>query len=351
MSDRRAAAKSDEPNLSAAGMLKHPTIYDVARVAGVAPSTVSRALSQPGRVRFDTAEHVREVAAELGYRSSKIEREAPLHRTSMLAMIVADISHPVFFGMIRGAERTAAYAGCTMLVIETQESETAEIDALKRVLPAIDGVVLTSSRMSDSAIRKIAKQKPLVVLNRMVDQVPSVACDNIEAIRRATEHLAESGVHAITYLAGPQSSWADGMRWRGLREASLKLNLRVRRIGPGLPTMRGGAASAREWLQNPSDGVIAYNDLIAIGFLRTVRSGGHRVPEDVSVIGFDNIVDCELVEPRLTTIAAPLVSLGSAAVNHLLKRSRHERAAEPEPTLLPARLVIRDSTRPRLRRR
>lgn len=322
-----------------------PTIYDVAKAAGVATSTVSRALSQPGRVSFETAEHVRRVARELGYHSVRIERETP-RRTSLLAVVVADITNPVYFGMIRGAERTAAHAGYSTLILETEESEATEREALARVQPIVDGIVLTSSRMGDGAIREIAKQGPLVVLNRIVGQVPSVTSDNVRAVKRAAEHLAERGVDAITYLAGPDASWSNGMRWRGLREASLDLHLQVRRVGAFEPTMRGGAATAQEWLRHRTPGVIAYNDLVAIGFLRAVVAAGVSVPGDVRVVGFDNIVDAELVQPGLTTIASPLVSLGSAAVNHLLKLSRRHHPEELEPTLLPARLVVRGSTGP-----
>jgi LacI family transcriptional regulator len=284
------------------------------------------------------------VAEEIGYRVAAFERSAPRQSTSMLVMVVADITNPVFFGMIRGAERTAAHAGFTLLVVETQESESTERDALKRVLPAVDGVILTSSRMSDASIRDAAKHRPLVVMNRMVGQVPSVAMDNVRAMKKASEHLAGSGVREIAYLAGPEASWADAMRWLGLREAGHGLDLRVRRIGPNAPTMGGGALAATRWLRNQTPGVIAYNDLVAIGFIQAVMLAGCRVPEDVCVIGFDNILDSSLVEPRLTTIAAPLVSLGSAAVNRLLKRSWHQEAGTAEPVLLPTRLVVRDST-------
>jgi len=296
-------------------------------------------------VSFETAERVRAAAAAMGYRSATIKRDTPERRSSLLAMVVADIANPVFFGMVRGAERTAWHAGYTLLITETQESERIERDALARVLPAADGILLTSSRMADSSIREIAKQRPLVVLNRTVTQVPSVSSDNVRAIKDAAEHLAGAGVSAITYLAGPDASWADGIRWRGLREASIELALTVHRVGPHLPTLQGGAAAAQSWARHPTPGVIAYNDLIAIGFIRAVTAAGHRVPEDVCVIGFDNIVDSELVTPRLTTIAAPLVSLGSAAVNHLLRRASRNRPEDAEPVQLPARLVVRDSTR------
>jgi DNA-binding LacI/PurR family transcriptional regulator len=329
------------PEAGSAKAPARPTIYDVAKAAGVATSTVSRALAHPGRVSFETAEHIRKVAEQVGYRSTRIQRES-LRRTSLLAVIVADITNPVFFGLIRGAERTAAHAGYSTLIMETQESHETEREALARVQPLVDGVVLTSSRIGDGAIREAAKRGPLVVLNRIVGQVPSVTSDNIRAMKRATEHLAETGVDAVTYLSGPEASWSNGMRWRGLREAGLDLNLRVRRVGPVEPTMRGGAAAAQEWLQHPTAGVIAYNDVLAIGFIRAVTAAGVGVPADVRVVGFDNILDAELV--GLTSLATPLVSLGSAAVNHLLKSTRRQRPEDLEPMLLPARLVVRGST-------
>jgi DNA-binding LacI/PurR family transcriptional regulator len=321
-----------------------PTIYDVARIAGVATSTVSRALSNPSRVSFKTAEHVRKVAEEIGYRTAPLERALPVQRTMLLGMIVADINNPVFHGMIRGAERTAMHAGYIMLVVETQESVHTEKQALDRMLSAVDGVILSSSRMSDASIRDAAKHRPLVLLNRIVGQIPCVATDNLNAMRKASEHLVGAGVSEITYLAGPEASWSDGMRWRGLRAAGLELDLKVRRIGPNVPTMAGGGLAATSWLGNQTRGVIAYNDLLAIGFIQEVMLAGCRVPEDVCVIGFDNILDSSLVEPRLTTIAAPLVSLGSAAVTRLLKRSWQQEAELADPVLLPTRLVVRDST-------
>jgi DNA-binding LacI/PurR family transcriptional regulator len=342
--------RSDELQ-SAAGIVvpgfAHPTIYDVARVAGVAPSTVSRALSKPGRVSYQTAEHVRRVAEELGYRTGRMERAMSERGTGLLAIVVADVANPVFFGMIRGAERAATDLGFTVLLLETQESESTERQALDRLIPEVDGIVLSSSRMSDAAIRSLAKRTPTVLLNRIVSEVSSVVIDNVHAIKKATEHLAALGHTSICYLAGPQASWADGARWRGLREAGLELELHVRRLGPFQPTMQGGAAAADEWMLRPTSAVITYNDLIAIGFLRAVMAAGRSVPGDVSVIGFDNVADAVLVEPNLTTIAAPLVSQGAAAIARLVKTSRSRSTEAPEPVLLPARLVIRNSTGPR----
>ena len=322
-----------------------PSIYDVAAAAGVATSTVSRALSKPGRVSFRTAEHVRRVAAELGYRSEPTERALPDVPTKLLTMIVADITNPVFFGLIRGAERTASHAGYQLVLGETQESEARERALVSALGPTSDGIILTSSRLPDSAIRTLAKATPLVVLNRLVDQVPSVVSDNVRAVKRAVEHLADRGHRSLTYLAGPEASWADGMRWRGLLEAGHELGLKVQRVGPCRPTMAGGRQAAEVWRRTPSTGVVAYNDLIAIGFLRAAGDAGYAVPRDVSVIGFDDIREGELVSPSLTTIAAPMVSLGSAAVNRLLKAAVAP-ASPARAVILPARLVLRGSTGP-----
>jgi DNA-binding LacI/PurR family transcriptional regulator len=113
----------------------------------------SRALSKPGRVSYQTAEHVRRVAEQLGYRTGHMKRAVSERGTGMLGIIVADIANPVFFGMIRGAKRAASDRGFTMLVVETQEFEEVERAALDHLIPAVDGVILSSSRMSDSAIR------------------------------------------------------------------------------------------------------------------------------------------------------------------------------------------------------
>jgi DNA-binding LacI/PurR family transcriptional regulator len=329
-------------SLRQADVESHATIYDVARLAGVATSTVSRALSHPGRVSFRTAAHVRQVADRLCYRAMTIEPSPQRRRTWMLAMLVADLTNPVFHGMIRGAERTTAHAGHTLLILETRGSERAERDAVERVLAAVDGVILTSSRMSDGEVREVAKQVPLVTIDRIVGQVTAVMSDTVKAMKVATEHLRTSGIGAITYLAGPAGSWLDGMRWLALRQACLELDINVRRIGPLPPSAHGGALAVDGWLRYPTLGVIAFTDIVAIGFIRAVMLSGLRVPEDVNVIGFDDSVNSTLIEPRLTTIAPPFARLGSAAARYLLEG--RQPAGDVGPLTLPARLVVRDTT-------
>ncbi|WP_309124635.1 LacI family DNA-binding transcriptional regulator [Arthrobacter sp.] len=325
-----------------------PSIYDVARVAGVSASTVSRAFARPGRVSHRTAQRIFAAAEEVGYRSTHVTGSARPggQRTSMIALVIADIRNPVYADIVRGAEAAAAEAGYTMLLAHTQESDSKERQALERALPTVDGIVLSSSRMSDSGIRMLAKQKPMIVMNRAVADVASVVPDNPRGIKRAAEHLGELGHRVITYLAGPEASWADGTRWRSLREAGMELELSVRRSTSHLPTIQGGEKAAAEWLHHRTSAVIAYNDQMAIGFIRALKHHGVSVPGDVSVVGFDNSYGAALVTPALTTVEAPLYSLGATAVNNLLAFSAGAVSQSNKLVVLPTRLVVRDSTGP-----
>lgn len=321
-----------------------PTIYDVARAAGVAPSTVSRAFSRPGRVRAETAEHVRRVAAELGYRTSPMARAQSSGQTRMIALAVADVTNPFHFGIIRGAEAAAADAGYTMVMADSQESARREREFLDRVLPTVEGVVLATPRMSDSAIRMIAKQTPTMVLNRAVPDVPSVVTDVVRGTKRAMEHLGGLGHDQVTYVAGPEASWTDGMRWRSVRDMAHQLEMRVRRVGPIPPTVSGGVKATDPFLEQPTGAVIAYNDLVAIGLIRGLRARGVRVPEDVSVLGHDDIFAADLVTPSLTTVGAPVRALGLTAVRNLVAIIHGAKSRIGEPIVVSTRLVVREST-------
>jgi len=328
-----------------------PTIYDVAAACGVAPSTVSRAFSRPGRVNAETAARIRQVAEEMGYRANPLARALPTGKTSLLALVVSDVTNPFYFEIIRGAEIAATEADYTLLVADVHESATAERKALERALPLVEGVVLGTSRMSDSAIRVMAQQRPTVVLNRVITGIPSVVTDNTRGVRRAVEHLAGLGHTTIGYVAGPEASWADGMRWRGMREAAEQLDVRVQRVGPFAPTLAGGVEAAGVIATSTVSAVVAYNDLVAIGLMRGLAAAGLRVPRDVSVVGFDDIFGAELCSPALTTVAAPLTALGTFAVQTLLAGMTSRTPPRVRPALLPAELVVRESTAKRMRRR
>lgn len=322
------------------------TIYDVAKLAGVAPSTVSRAFSRPGRVSSETASRVRAAAAELGYRVNPLARGLSTSKTQMLAVMVSDVANPFYMELIRGAQIAASEVDYTVVLADARESPVLEREALERVLPVVEGIIIGSSRMSDSTLRMIAKQRPMIVLNRHLTGIPSVVTDNARGMRRAAEHLGELGHETLTYVAGPEASWADGMRWRAMREAGLELGLHTRRVGPVAPTLQGGRTAALHMLDDLPKAVVAYNDLVAIGMLVAFGGAGVRVPQDISVVGFDNIPSAELVQPGLTTVAAPGRTMGATAVRNVLALVGGALPRNDQAFVMPTRLVVRGSTAP-----
>lgn len=339
------------PCVDRSGTHRSTTIYDVARAAGVAPSTVSRAFSRPGRVNAETAERIRTVAADLGYRANPQARALSTTRTMMLAVVLADVTNPGFFDLVRGAGSAAREAGYTMMLGETQESAGHEREMLEAMAASADGIVLAGARTSDAGIRQIAKVTPVVVVNRDVTGVPAVVVDLARGARASAEHLHHLGHRDITYLSGPEASWPDGMRWRALREVGAGLGLRIRRSGPFQPTVGGGVQAAEAWLaakgaSTASTAVVGYNDLLAIGFIRAVLKAGARVPDDVSVVGFDNTSSAELITPELTTVAAPMREVGRTAAGNVIAFARGAAPKRTGPVVLPTRLVERASTAP-----
>ncbi|KAB7744241.1 LacI family DNA-binding transcriptional regulator [Nostocoides sp. F2B08] len=322
------------------------TIYDVAKEAGVSPSTVSRAFARPGRVSSETGAHIRAVADRLGYRQEEIFRPAATHRHSIIGLAVSDITNPFYFGVIRGAERAAAEAGLTLVVGDAYESAAAEREMLDRQLHLVDGLVITSSRLSDTDLRGLARIKPVVVLNRQVRGLPCFVPDNTRGVKRAAEHLGELGHTSIVYVAGPEASWADGMRWRALREAAFELGLAAQRIGPVAPTVRGGMAAALDIARGDHTAVQTYNDLVGVGVLKGLRAAGVDVPGQVSVVGFDDTLPADLVVPGLTTVASPSVLLGRSGVQTLVAMRQGAQPRTDQATVLPVHLVVRESTGP-----
>ncbi|WP_313554916.1 LacI family DNA-binding transcriptional regulator [Miniimonas arenae] len=344
--DGSPAVGHEQPSATAPRPGRAPTIYDVARVAGVAPSTVSRTFARPGRVNTDTAARIRAVAAELGYRANPVARALSTARSHMIAVVVPHLANPIYAEMLHGAQAAAAEAGYVLLVEDTHESAAHERTSAERVLPVVDGIVLASSRMSDSAIRAIAKQVPVVVVNRALPDVPSVVTDNARGTRKAVEHLVALGHRDLAYLGGPAASWADGVRWRSFADRARELGVAAQRIGPLRTTVAGGLGATEQARRLGATGLVVYNALMAVGLMRGLSAAGVRVPEDVSVVGFDNIVLAQLVTPSLTTVSSPLSDMGAAAVRNLLALVAGAQPRSGEPLLMPTRLTVRGSSGP-----
>jgi LacI family transcriptional regulator len=323
--------------------MSRPTIYDVAREAGVAASTVSRAYARPGRVNADTARRIFEAADKLGYRTATALQPRAGAVQHAIALVVADVTNPFYGDIIKGAYEAAREAGYQLILSHTNESPKVERQTIEQELAQVDGVVIASSRMTDSALRMVAKQKAVVLLNRIIPEASCVLNDAERGIRRAVEHLAGLGHDRITYVSGPETSWSDGVRWRALRQAAGDLGLEARRLGPYEPTVLAGLSAALRVVETDSTAVQAYNDQLAIGIVKGLSRLGVAVPEQVSVVGFDNIIFDELVEPQLTTIASPLYRMGFTGVQNCIAVAQGARPSG-RPLILPVRLVVRGST-------
>jgi len=325
-----------------------PTIYDVAKAAGVATSTVSRAFSTPGRVSARTREHVLAVAADLGYRPNPHARALLSGRHHTIAMVVSDITNPHYFELIRGAELRAKASEYTLVLVNAEESPRIEYAQIQRLISSVDGFVLAASRLLDENLRRIADQRPVVLMSRQVPGLASVVLDHVQGCRRVVEHLASLGHRELVYLAGPRNSWMAKIRWAAIRAATKDLGLRARRIGPFTPKVSQGGAAADGALHAGATGIIAHNDLLAIGVAQRLAQRSVGVPGEVSIVGFDDIFAADLCTPSLTTLGGAHADVGRAAVEILLDVVGPARVQAPPPqVVLPTELVIRDSTGPR----
>jgi DNA-binding LacI/PurR family transcriptional regulator len=329
-----------------AGGRRRATITDVAEAAGVAASTVSRAFTRPERVNHRTREHVLAVAAELGYAPNPAARALESGRTNTLALLVPDITNPYFSGVIKGAERASAAAGLTLVLGDTQENPATEEQLIRRLGPAVDGFVLSASRLPDDELRRAAELNPIALLNRATPGVACVVADFDTGTRQIVDHLASLGHESLVFLGGPPESWSGARRWAGLRAAAEAQGMAVVRFGPYMPTLGGGPAAADAVLASGATAVVAHNDMLAIGVMLRLAERGIAVPGDLSVVGFDNIVGSDFCSPTLTTLAERTEDAGARAVEAVAAQVL-ARVDDPPTRVLPTQLVVRRSTGPR----
>lgn len=336
--DQTPAAKRKPGNSGA-------TIYDIAKLAGVNPSTVSRALTTPGRINVRTEAKIRAAAAELNYRVNPFARALPTGRTKMLAMMVADITNPVFFDVVRGAQEAASEAGYTLVISESQESAEREALAAEKVMPVVDGIALITSRLSDEQIARLHAEKPVVTMNRVVEGVSSTIPDSAPGVQQLIDHLAALGHKSIAYLSGPAPAWMNQHRWELLMAAAVKAGMNIVEIGPNYPNLEAGKAALGRVRASGVTAVVAYNDLMAIGLLREAVAQGIDVPGDLSVAGFDDIFGADFTSPSTTTVKTPLLELGRIVVNRLITEVENpDTPAVNAATGLATSLVARGST-------
>jgi DNA-binding LacI/PurR family transcriptional regulator len=320
------------------------TIKDVARVAGVSPSTVSRALTTPALVQAETRSRVERAAAELGYQPNRAARGLITGRTGNIGLIVPDLTNPFFPGVVKGVQGRARESDFSVFLADTDEDPAAEAGLVRALSKQVDGIVLCSPRMTEDDLRSVIGETPIVMLNRRVAQIPAITIDNVDGIRQAVAHLAALGHRRIAYVAGPRLSWSNRERARALRTATTAAGIELVEVGNFVPQFAGGVAAADLVLAAGVTAVIAYNDLVALGLLNWFATRGVAVPATISVMGFDDIVLSQMVSPSLTTVAQPQEQIGRAGVDLLLQLLEDPDRAAVARRELPSQLMVRHST-------
>ena len=334
-------------------MARDVTVADIAREAGVSMMTVSRVINHKGDVSAATRQRVQEIIDRLNYRPSGIARSLATQHTGTLGLVVPDVSNPFFAEVARGAEHIAYAEGYSIFLCNTEEDPRRELAVVQSLEEKrVDGVVLIS-RLQPRQISEVLKHLPAAVLiNQRLDKktgpstVGIVRLDDVAGGQLATQHLLDRGHRAIGLLAGPATSFSGQARSRGYQEALFAAGL-----SPDLawkihcpPTVEGGQAAARALLlaQPQLTALFCFNDLVAVGALQTCAELGRRVPEDLAVVGYDNVPLAALVTPSLTTCHSPRYELGAEAVRLLLEQIRNDANAGTE-IVLQVKLVVRAS--------
>ena len=331
-----------------------PTIQDVAKKAGVAPMTVSRVINQSGYASPEVRTRVQAAIEELGYMPNSLARSLRIRRTNTIALVLTDITNPFFTTLARGVEDAASQAGYTVLFGNTDESEEKETHYLDMILQKrVDGILLVPAGGSVAPVERIRHyHTPLVVLDRRIpgEVVDVVRCDSEEGAYRLTRMLLDLRHRQIALLNGPATVSTAVDRANGFLRAMRAAGIANPQVEYGSFTQESGIEMARRALavQPRPTAMIAGNNFIAIGALKVLRKAGLEVPEDVALVGFDDLPAAMIIEPFLTVADQPAYEMGRQAAELLFKRLSGEQVDPPQEILLPVNLIVRASSGSRL---
>jgi LacI family transcriptional regulator len=296
---------------------RQSTIADVAARAGVSPATVSRVMNGTRTVDEEMTARVRSAARELNYSASPLARSLVLGRTNTVAVVVPDLSNPTFHGVLRGLSHAAARNGYHVLVADSAESVAEEQVLAQQTRRRCDGLVLVSPRMAeDELVALLPELQPVVVVNRVPSSdagLPVVTTDYELGLTGLLRLLYEDGHRRLLYLAGAPLSASNTRRIVALDRFSGDHPEVVIEHEPCGVNFAEGYDAAAVVLASGVTGVLAFNDLVAMGLISALTERGVRVPEQLSVVGFDDIPFARYVTPPLTTAAVPVADLGAQA--------------------------------------
>ena len=335
-------------------MNKPITIRDVAKEAGVSRQTVSRAFNDKGEISPETKQHVLDVAQRMGYRPSGLARSLTTNRTYTTGLLIPDISIHFFSLIAKGAEAVATEAGYSMFLVNTLKNiqlETAGLDALwdRRV----DGAILYASFLSPERLSAyIERFQHVVFIN--CNAIPMVSgktaiinVDDQAGAKMAVSHLIESGRTRIAFIAGPSLSASGQRRMAGFEQGFLDHGLvpDPQLIYGFEPELNAGYRAAQAlFAAHPDvDAILAYNDDIAVGAMQACAELGRKIPDDVAIIGFDDIPIASIIRPSLTTVRIGKQDLGKLAMNTLIAMIEGKSDQIESEQIITPQIILRDS--------
>ena len=314
----------------------------VAQRAGVSIATVSRSLNNPDTVADATRARVLEVAAEMGYKPSVLGRNLVTGRSHLIGLIIPNIGSPLYGEMAKGIEDAFAGTGLQVVLALSRDDPELEMRSASSLTErSVDSGIVINSRAGDTRLEAhsgwvhISPESPSFPLR--------VELDNYAGARLAAQHLIDLGHRKIAHIAGPLREGED--RERGWRDELRANGLSAELQALGDYTLESGARAAEEVLAGEPDAIFTAGDLMAVGALQTLNYAGLRVPQEVSLVGFDDAEYAKLVQPTLTTVRQPTYLMGKKAAKLVL---RHLAGEEPTTVLLHPEIIQRASTAPRL---
>ncbi|TDN69073.1 LacI family DNA-binding transcriptional regulator [Paraburkholderia sp. BL10I2N1] len=327
--------------------MKKATIRDVAAAAGVSVATVSKYMN--GAQRFSAPVEARLKAAieQLGYRSNPLARSMITGVTRTIGLAILDIRNPYFTNIVKGANRIALRHDYTLLLVDTEENQEREQQLIEALAQRVDGVIISSRMQEDSMQWMTELNKPVVLLGRnQLFPIPSVSNDSYLAGYMLARHLLNQGHRHIGYLGFARSRW-DAERIRGARTCLSEADLTLEVHEAHAPSTLAGKNACSSVMLGPHrpEALICYNDLIALGFMKEAVALGFKLPQDLSVTGFDNVPYGEFAVPALTTVDLQSEKMGEQAMLKLIDALAGKR--DIGHVTLEPRLIVRDSTIPR----
>lgn len=328
------------------------TIKDIAKLAGVSAATVSRVLNGTKAVSPDATERVLAAIEETGFRRNAAARSLASKKSHMIGVLITDISNMYFGELVSGIDSMAHYFNYNIILANSNRDEQREIDCLNILIEkGVDGIIFTVHKnMKERVEEFIAKSNiPFVSLNRPCHNAFSIRVDNFKESYEAAKYLINLGHRNIAYISGFFNDDASGIpRMEGYKQA-LKDNgiaLKQSYISEGDFTFKSGYDAAEKLLMFNKDitAILVGNDEMAFGAITCIQDRGMKVPENISVMGFDNIKYTDYFRPRLTTVKQPIFEIGELATKTLLRAINGEEIPIKD-IVINGGIIIRDSTR------